>query len=285
MTYALTDLIDQMVGPLQNPRSVNAMASCPLHEDRTPSLSIHQESGVWKCHSCGASGGIDKLARITGEELDPSFYWDRAIRSVTEVPPVEHNFSALANKLYYNGLEGDGLRAITSYMGNRHIGIDAHHHFWMGWNAGRISLPYWVDDARKQGTCTAIKYRDRAGKKSYEPGGRWGIYNVEEIRGADRVLICEGESDTHVAWSNIKGYKVCGIPGASASVVQWESWALDLLWASEILIALDADEAGDKGADRAISILGTKSRRLRPADGMDLTQHYLTHGSFPDGIN
>jgi CHC2-type zinc finger protein len=285
MTYALTDLIDKMVGPIQNARSINAMVSCPLHEDRTPSLSIHQEEGVWNCHSCGESGDIAKLARITGEELDHSFYWDRAIRSVTEVPPRQHNFSVLANKLYQNGLTGDGSRAINSYMRNRRIGIDAHHHFWLGWNDGRISIPYWVDDARKQGTCTAIKYRDKNGRKSYEPGGKWGIYNVEEVRGAGSVLICEGESDTHVAWSNIRNHKVCGIPGASASVTQWESWALDFLWATDILIGLDADDAGDRGAGRAMAVLGPKARRVRPDDGLDLTQHFLKYGSFPDGID
>lgn len=34
-------------------------ASCPLHEDRTPSLSISPEkgrAGLWNCFSCGAGG-------------------------------------------------------------------------------------------------------------------------------------------------------------------------------------------------------------------------------------
>jgi hypothetical protein len=34
-----------------------AKAKCPVHgADRHPSLSIHQ-SGAWKCHTCGVSGG------------------------------------------------------------------------------------------------------------------------------------------------------------------------------------------------------------------------------------
>ena len=40
------------------------VASCPLHEDRTPSLSISPHkgrSGLWHCFSCGASGDAIEL--------------------------------------------------------------------------------------------------------------------------------------------------------------------------------------------------------------------------------
>ncbi|GGK13392.1 hypothetical protein GCM10010124_02420 [Pilimelia terevasa] len=32
------------------------MASCPLHPDRTPSMSIDLNKGLWRCHSCGKAG-------------------------------------------------------------------------------------------------------------------------------------------------------------------------------------------------------------------------------------
>ena len=40
------------------------VASCPLHEDKTPSLSISPHkgrSGLWHCFSCGASGDAIEL--------------------------------------------------------------------------------------------------------------------------------------------------------------------------------------------------------------------------------
>lgn len=40
------------------------VASCPLHRDRTPSLSISPHkgrSGLWHCFSCGASGDALEL--------------------------------------------------------------------------------------------------------------------------------------------------------------------------------------------------------------------------------
>ncbi|WP_263729929.1 CHC2 zinc finger domain-containing protein [Cellulomonas sp. SG140] len=32
------------------------MVSCPFHEDRTPSLSIRLDRGLWNCKSCGRAG-------------------------------------------------------------------------------------------------------------------------------------------------------------------------------------------------------------------------------------
>jgi hypothetical protein len=39
-----------------SPTRVSQMAHCPLHEDRTPSLSLNLRSGLWKFHSCGRGG-------------------------------------------------------------------------------------------------------------------------------------------------------------------------------------------------------------------------------------
>lgn len=35
-----------------------AMAICPFHPDKNPSLSINLENGLFNCFGCGASGGI-----------------------------------------------------------------------------------------------------------------------------------------------------------------------------------------------------------------------------------
>lgn len=291
MAYALTDTLVDLLGETRNLRSINAMFHCPLHEDQTPSLSANQEEGLWKCHSCGASGGIEHLAKLVGEELGDDFRWDRAIASVKDSIPYgpTPNFREKANQYYVDGLTGDGRTAIENYMRKRNIVVDAHHQFWIGWTGRAIALPYWEDDSRRDGNCVGIRYRDRHGNRWSEAGTRRAIYNVEDIRGAATVLICEGESDTQLAWSHTlsTGIRVCGIPGASVSRSQWELWSLDFLWASRIMVALDADEAGDKGADLAMSVLGEKAVRVRPdpdTDGHDLVDHFKKWGKLPDAI-
>ena len=286
MTYALTETIEELIGQTRG-TGINVMGHCPLHEDRTPSLSIHSEEGLWKCHSCGEGGDIEKLGKIVGHEFSDEWYQDRAIVFVRNMgePSVVHNFAPLANELYERGLKGNGDRIIRAFIGDRGISSDARHHFALGWDGNRISFPYWGDDSRKQGTVHAIKYRDRNGYKSSEEGSKRSIYNVEGASGRQTVVICEGESDTLLAWSRCPGdMGVCGIPGASVSKAQWENWALTFLWAERILVALDADEAGDKGAAMAISVLGEKAERIRPDEGLDLTDHFKKHGRLPDGL-
>jgi DNA primase len=287
MTYALTDTIEELLGPSRG-SAMNRMFSCPLHEDRTPSLSINMEEGLWKCHSCGEGGNIEKLGRIVGHEFPESFYLDRAISFTKrmDVLPVQQNFGRLANELYERGLTGRGDNAIRTFLRGRGIHEEQRHRFTLGWDGGRISFPYWEDDSRKNGTAYAIKYRDLRGHKSSEEGSRRGIYNVESVSGSGRVLICEGETDTILAYDRLAktGIGVCGTPGASVSKQQWEQWALTFLWASDIMVALDADEAGDLGADRAIEVLGSKARRVRPDDGLDLSKHVEKYGVLPDGI-
>lgn len=42
--------------PSLTPRSGWAMALCPFHNDKKPSLSVHIQKGCFQCFACGASG-------------------------------------------------------------------------------------------------------------------------------------------------------------------------------------------------------------------------------------
>lgn len=44
------------------------MVLCPFHADRTGSLSVDLEAGVFNCFGCGARGGYKKFAELVGEE-------------------------------------------------------------------------------------------------------------------------------------------------------------------------------------------------------------------------
>ncbi|QDP44243.1 DNA primase [Streptomyces phage Celia] len=45
------------------------MTHCPLHEDRTPSMSFNTDKGLWRCHSCGEGGDSYSLL-MTKEGTD-----------------------------------------------------------------------------------------------------------------------------------------------------------------------------------------------------------------------
>ncbi len=48
-------------------RGSNYVACCPFHSEKTPSFSVHQGKGLYKCFGCGAGGGVfDFVMRIEG---------------------------------------------------------------------------------------------------------------------------------------------------------------------------------------------------------------------------
>ncbi|MFM0321102.1 CHC2 zinc finger domain-containing protein [Caballeronia glebae] len=59
--YDLPPVADvlQLLGlaPSRPNASGYAQACCPIHGERTPSLSIHLTRGNWRCFACGETGG------------------------------------------------------------------------------------------------------------------------------------------------------------------------------------------------------------------------------------
>jgi hypothetical protein len=56
----LTEVFDHYGVPY-SPSRITGMTHCPLHEDRTPSMSYDTNKGLWKCHSCGEAGDSYRL--------------------------------------------------------------------------------------------------------------------------------------------------------------------------------------------------------------------------------
>lgn len=63
----IVDLI-QGLGAVELRRSGRTWTGqCPFHEDRTPSLSVSPEKGLWYCHACAVGGdSIGFVARLRG---------------------------------------------------------------------------------------------------------------------------------------------------------------------------------------------------------------------------
>ena len=48
-------------------RGANYMACCPFHSEKTPSFSVSQPKGLYKCFGCGVGGSVfDFVMRIEG---------------------------------------------------------------------------------------------------------------------------------------------------------------------------------------------------------------------------
>jgi DNA primase len=109
------------------------------------------------------------------------------------------------------------------------------------------------------------------------------LYNVDALKGQpERVLICEGESDTWTALSY--GFAAVGSPGAKGFKAAWTESFRDLQDAdgrSRAYLVMDADKAGAEGS-RIIADLFQKAGLPVPLQmilppGMDLTD-YMKEG-------
>src|SRR5262245_46485046 len=61
-----TDLVRRYI-PRFRPRNGRGIALCIFHQEKTPSLSIDENKGVFYCHGCGGGGGVKKFAELVGE--------------------------------------------------------------------------------------------------------------------------------------------------------------------------------------------------------------------------
>jgi hypothetical protein len=52
---------------------------CIFHNERTPSLSVDLDRGLFHCFGCGTQGGVAKFAELVGEQAPPSKR-DQAVR-------------------------------------------------------------------------------------------------------------------------------------------------------------------------------------------------------------
>lgn len=288
MKYALTDTISDILGvPVREARK-DALVRCPFHDDRHASLSIDLERGFWICFACGARGGLQSLATRMGKVVNDA---ELALKvyegSRNAVFEEAKNFSALASTLRTN-LYSEQPAVVVRFLNERGIRPQVLRHFGIGWTVdGRIAFPYYDED-----TVFGVKYRDAAGRKSSETGSRRGIYNVNDVRFKPYVILCEGESDTLAVWSSltsgdypaslVERVGVGGIPGVAATKSTWDVWALELLWAKRVIVAYDADEAGEAGALLPLDAVGDKGVRYRPTHGKDMNEHLLNGGTLND---
>lgn len=287
MKYALTDVIEDLLGVPIPERSQNAMVRCPFHGDEHASMSIDLDRGLWVCFGCGEKGGLNRLSRLLDKDLNEGEVLMRSLAAAHErgyeEPP---DFTALALNLHEQAWKYKP-ETLVRYFTQKGLHGSVLDKFRIGWDPGlkRISLPYFEDDI-----ATGIKYRFGDGSKGSEKGSKRYIYNVNDIRaGAPAAILCEGESDVHATYSQLlkeglhdSGIVVVGFPGASASRANWELYALEFLWVQKVYVAYDADEAGDRGAEIPLSVLGDKATRVRPSRGKDMCDHFLNGGTLSE---
>jgi DNA primase len=157
--------------------------------------------------------------------------------------------------------------------------------------AGFLVIPYMKD-----GLPVYLKVRPPVSKEDAERLGLIRfmntaaavpcLYNADALKGQpEKVLVCEGESDTWTALSY--GFAAVGSPGAKGFK---EAWVLSFRGLqdgdgrSTVYLVLDADKAGGEGAlviaDMFLKAGLPVPLKLVLPPGMDLTDYMRGNGSF-----
>jgi len=167
------------------------------------------------------------------------------------------------------------------------IGIvrdSGHEHF-----RGCVTFPLLGEDGTvKQLYGRRIDNGQRKqGKHFYLPRPHGGIFNIEAFRACDELILCESVIDALTFWVNGFRNVTCtyGTNGLTDEMLQ----AFKLHAIQRVLIAFDADEAGNNGADKLaepLGHLGIERFRLKvTAAAKDINAYALTAGKGDGNVH
>ncbi|MBI5478133.1 MAG: toprim domain-containing protein [Deltaproteobacteria bacterium] len=143
-----------------------------------------------------------------------------------------------------------------------------------------VTIPYFTfvdEDGTRWRQCTFLKARavgddlpDDLPKYLSTSGNIPSPYNAWAIRD-ERLFVAEGEFDCLTLVQH--GFNAIGVPGATGFKTEW----LTYLEGREVVLALDPDKAGRKGARELLQLLRGHARSLRRVNlppGRDLNEFF-----------
>jgi twinkle protein len=244
------------------------------------SLSIRlsgAKAGVWKDFATGDGGDLlDLWATCKGQTMSEAMTEAKAYLGIRDsMPAKEARTFTRPSKPRCQTPKG----AVREWLNGRGLEDRTIEAFKIGEQV-LVGKTYAVFPYLRDGGLVNAKYRNPADKRDMrqEKDAEPCLYGWHLIDPKARmVAICEGELDSMSLWQ-------AGIPAlsvnAGAGNFQWLENDWDRLERfSEILIAFDADEAGEKGAREAITRLGNeRCKRLTFANAKDANE-YLQAGA------
>lgn len=302
-TCDLRHLVEQDLGPAPLRGGRAYLWKCPFHnEQKGYSLAVWQDG--YRCFgACDTSGdAIDWLmnyrrlsfaeaTEVLGERIDdkprierkclkspsepPEWSWQRRAEYV--VSQAEDTLWSDVGEPALNYLIGRGLTTRTI----RAARLGYVPGDFRGWRLIEgmdvpcgITIPWFAS-----GALWAVKVRRAYGTPKYQQikgGNVNGLYGADELADGEVALFCEGEFDALIAGQEA-GELVAPVTLSSATAMLSSRWYAELTHYHTILVAYDRDPAGEKGAQRLLSI-SPRFREITVPQGNDITNFYLNGG-------
>lgn len=235
------------------------MALCCFHEDKTPSLSVNTEKGVWYCHAgCGNGGLLDFEMKFSGCDKETA---------------IAHIAELIGLKQLQLGQRPEAIYSYTDTFGKELFQV-----------------------VRNQGKRFLQRQPDGKGGWIYETKNlKMVLYHLPEVVTAKQVIVCEGEKDVDNLRAAIGGdrealFSHLAVTTAPRGAGKWSDDFSLYFVGKQILILPDNDDPGrthasDVAASAYRYAQGVKILQLPdlPEKG-DVSDYLQTH-SFQDVLN
>ena len=254
-------------------------------------LCVNSRTGLYKCQRCSKGGKVFEkwddrpvqtrqmrnqaaLRRFSAPPPPiavptpkPTEEWDACLRDAVQIGDGQ-------------GRENEKGKPAVDYLASR--GIPFH----VAWEAGVQYHPSWIG---LHEPCVVFSIVDGDGEqvaaqcRSITTNGRrtagslsCGIFMSHPAAVSMKsVLITEAPIDALSI--SAAGYAAVALCGTAI-----RPYLLDMLFGKTLLLAVDADEAGDKAAElwtKAAALSGAKVQRVRPIGGKDWNEILMTQGA------
>lgn len=256
------------------------MTTCPFHkngQERKPSFGISKDM-ICHCFACGWSGMLDDVISLCFGYDDCGFYGTQWLTknfvtvSIEQRKPIELDMvrnKPLEVKQYITEEELDSYRYYHPYMYKRGLTNEIIERFDIGFDSNSNCITVPVTDLNKN--VVFIARRSVQGKFfSYPSGSEKPVYcgdRCMECSPQTPIIVTESVFNTLTCW---KFGKPSVALFGTGSRSQYE--ILKRLPAKKLILALDPDDAGERGTKKLIEHLkGHKIlTRLQIPSGQDL---------------
>lgn len=242
---------------------------CPLHDDKTPSLSINIISGLWVCHAGCGKGNFQqfkneytKRNHVDSQLLTFRKPTDTLVQRENPYPLMPETLVTRLNESidgFHSALNSEA----RTYWHQRGIKDEVLNKMKIGYKP--TSKLYVIPYFDENGNCYFYKCisPNKAAKEFWYPTSitKPRLYNIAAIREAETsgaaLVIAEGERDALILIQ--EGHLCVGCPGADAFKQEYVKLIANV---KDVIIAFDHDDAGRKGASRTAGLLGKTARCL-----------------------
>lgn len=252
----------------------NYKGLCPFHSEKTPSFTVSQQRGIYKCFGCGKSGDVigfvmehDKKTFL--EAID--FLANKYGVEVKTAPRKEY-VKPVAR------LEKLGQKLLNWFENERKISNDTLLRMkvteaveWMPQHKKDVTVACF--NYYQSGELVNIKFRGPQKSFKLAKDAKLILYNIDALEGEESAVIVEGEMDV-LACVESGVYNAVGVPngttpsGSKMSLEYLDNCYQSFSGLTKIIIAGDNDEVG---------------RNLREELGRRLGKERCWQVQYPDG--